>query len=298
MRAPLVNGILLIDKPAGIGSAEVVRRVKARLRPSRVGHLGTLDPFATGLLPIMVGEATKLAPFLEAADKHYQGTIQLGAETDTLDPEGAVVRTGAVPPLEAETLARVAAGFIGAVEQTPPLFSAIKRCGVPLYKLARRQAEVAPPAPRTVQIRELELTAAGPAVLRFTAVCSPGTYLRSLARDVGLALGTAAHLAALRRTRSSGFAIEQAGSLDQVLAALEGAGVVELIGLRAALASMPEVQVGEGVERRLRNGDASALIGLVPAGACLFKVVCEERLVAICRAQSRLTASIARVFAP
>lgn len=292
-----MDGILLIDKPAGITSAEVVRRIKARVKPSRVGHLGTLDPFATGLLPIMVGEATKLAPFLEAGDKHYEGTMQLGAETDTLDREGEVVRTATVPPLEPEALARVAAGFIGAIEQTPPLFSAIKRAGVPLYKLARRKGEVAAPAPRRVHIKELELAAAGASALGFRAVCSPGTYIRALARDVGWALGTAAHLAELRRTRSSGFAIEDACSLDETLAALEGGGVVDLIGLRAALASMPEVQVDDGVKRRLRNGDAAALLGLAPAGAGLFKVVCNERLVAICQTQSLLTASIERVFA-
>src|SRR5690348_3972653 len=140
-----MDGILLIDKPGGITSAEVVRRIKARVRPSRVGHLGTLDPFATGLLPILVGEGTKLAPFLQDGEKQYEGTIALGVETDTLDPTGLAVRTADVPAITPAMLAETAARFTGRIVQQPPIFSAIKRGGVPLYKLARRGDEVEPP---------------------------------------------------------------------------------------------------------------------------------------------------------
>ncbi len=293
-----MDGILLVDKPAGISSAEVVRRVKARVKPLRVGHLGTLDPSATGLLPIMIGEGTKLAAFLEHQDKEYEGRIQLGAETDTLDRDGEVVRTAPVPVLDAERLAEVAARFTGEITQTPPVYSAIKRDGVPLYKLARRGDAVAPPQARTVHVARLELRAEEGDSLRFSVTSSAGFYVRSLARDIGIALGTAAHLAELRRIRSSGFSIADACSLDETLIALEGDGVVDLVGLRRALAAMPEVTVDEALERRLRNGDSSTLLSLVPPQGGLFKVVCNETLVAMARAQSRVTATIVRVFAP
>ncbi len=292
-----MNGIIVIDKPAGASSAEVVRLVKARVKPARVGHLGTLDPFATGVLPILVGEATKLAPFLHEGEKHYSGLIALGAETDTLDPTGAVVRTAPVPPLDPAVIAEVAARFHGAIEQTPPVYSAIKRAGVPLYKLARRGEEVAPPPPRTVSIERFELAIAAPDRLRFDLVCSPGTYVRALARDLGAALGTVAYLAELRRTQSGQFTLAMADSLADALAALERGDASGLIGMRAALAGMPEARADAETERRLRNGDSRALDCIAPPGARKFKVVAGERLVAIAEATSRVTAVIERVFA-
>jgi tRNA pseudouridine55 synthase len=326
-----LSGILLIDKPAGPTSAEVVRQVKWRVKPARVGHLGTLDPFATGVLPILVGEGTKLAPFLHDGDKYYEGIIALGTETDTLDRTGVVVRTAAIPPIDAARLEAIAARFSGTVTQTPPIFSAIKRDGVPLYKLARRGDEVAPPPQREVKISQLELTAEGAGAIRFSLVCSPGTYMRSLARDIGAALDSAAHLAELRRTRSGGFAIENARPMATVLAALDGrsnpltpasearhadhGGDVGLIAMRDAVLELPEVAVDAAVEQRLRNGDSRALDGLVPPRAFdgllppgardggetprankHFKVICDGRLLAIAEATSRVTAVIARVF--
>jgi tRNA pseudouridine55 synthase len=293
---PAMDGIIIIDKPAGPTSAEVVRKIKARIKPSRVGHLGTLDPFATGVLPILAGEATKLAPFLHDGEKHYEGLIALGAETDTLDATGTVVRTAAVAPLEGAELAALAARFTGTIEQVPPVFSAIKRDGVPLYKLARRGDDVAPPPPRQVTISQLELTIAGPAAIRFSLVCTPGTYMRSLARDVGVALGGAAHLAELRRTRSGNFAIADARPLGDVIAALERGEGAGAIGLCAALGAMPEVVADAETERRLRHGDSRALDCLVPPAAKFFKVVAEGRLIAVAEATSRVTATIARIF--
>jgi tRNA pseudouridine55 synthase len=309
-----LSGILLIDKPAGPTSAEVVRQVKWSVKPARVGHLGTLDPFATGVLPILIGEGTKLAPFLHDGDKHYEGMIVLGSETDTLDRTGEVVRTAAIPTIDSAKLETIAARFSGTVMQTPPIFSAIKRDGVPLYKLARRGDEVAPPPPREVHISELVLTAEGDDVIRFSLVCSPGTYMRSLARDIGVALDSAAHLAELRRTRSGGFAIENARPLATVLAALESRSNalapasqarladhgddVGLIAMRDAVAELPEVVVDAAVEARLRNGDSRALDGLVPRRANKhFKVIFDCQLLAIAEATSRVTAVIARVFA-
>lgn len=295
-----MDGVLLVDKPAGMTSAEVVRRIKALARPSRVGHLGTLDPFATGLLPILIGEATKLAPFLQAGEKQYEGVIRFGVETDTLDRTGAAVRTSEVPVLDAQLLARTAARFIGRIEQRPPVFSAIKRAGVPLYKLARRGVEVEPPQPREVEIRRLDLEAVDGSSIRFMAVCSTGTYMRSLARDIGLAIGSAAHLAELRRLRSGPFSVERTVSLDALLTALArcaGGGVMdELIGLSEALSEMPQAQVDPALARRLRNGDSRALDGLAPAGAKLFKVTSDGLLVAVAEATSRVTARAVRVF--
>jgi tRNA pseudouridine55 synthase len=291
-----MDGIILIDKAAGPTSADVVRQIKWRVKPARVGHLGTLDPFATGVLPILVGEATKLAPFLHDGDKYYTGLIALGTETDTLDRTGAVVRTAAVAPFDAARLIAIAASFTGTVTQTPPIFSAIKRGGVPLYKLARRGGEVAPPPPRQVEIARLELTGEGAGSIRFTMVCSPGTYVRSLARDIGMALGGAAHLAELRRMRNGLFAIADARPLEEVLAALERGEHAGFIGLREAVPDLPEVAVDEATAMRLRNGDSRALDGLVPAQAKFFKVVANGRLLAIAEATSRVTAVIARIF--
>jgi tRNA pseudouridine55 synthase len=296
-----MNAIILVDKPAGITSAEAVRRIKRRVKPARVGHLGTLDPFATGLLPIMVGEATKLAPFLEGGEKEYQGTIRLGAETDTLDREGEVVRTAEIPALDAERLREVAARFTGRITQTPPVFSAIKRGGVPLYRLARRGEAVEPPAPREVEIRSLTLKPAGAGAIWFSARCSTGTYARALARDIGAALGSAAHLEGLRRTRSGGFSLDGAAPLDEVLRALDSGDVASLpiITMRAALADMPEVSVDAVVEARLRNGDARALTSMIPKGtAPLFKVLAaaDGELIAVARATTLVTAAIERIF--
>lgn len=291
-----MNGIILIDKPAGPTSADVVRQVKGRVKPARVGHLGTLDPFATGVLPILIGEATKLAPFLHDGEKHYAGVIALGTETDTLDRTGEVVRTAAVAPFDTARLDEVAARFTGTVTQTPPIFSAIKRDGVPLYKLARQGREVAPPPPRQVEIAHLTLNPAGPEAIRFVMVCSPGTYVRALARDIAIALGGAGHLAELRRTRNGLFAIADARPLDEVLAALERGSDEALIGLREAVPDLPETAVDDATAMRLRNGDSRALDGLIPPQARFFKVIANGHLLAVAEATSRVTGVIARIF--
>jgi tRNA pseudouridine55 synthase len=299
-----MDGVLLVDKPAGITSAEAVRQIKARVRPARVGHLGTLDPFATGLLPILIGEATKLAPFLQDGEKEYEGVIRLGVETDTLDRTGAEIQSAEVPPLTSAMLAEAAARFIGRIVQQPPIFSAIKRDGVPLYRLARRGVEVEPPPPREVEISRLNLDAVDATSIHFVAVCSTGTYMRSLARDLGIALGTVAHLAELRRLRNGSFTLAAARPLVAVLEALADSRTggrasqnpAGLIGMREALATMAEAEADAVQVRRLRNGDSRALDGLVPAGARLFKVVSAGELIAVAEASSRVTARVVRVF--
>jgi tRNA pseudouridine55 synthase len=295
-----MNAILLVDKPAGISSAEVVRRVKSRVKPARVGHLGTLDPFATGLLPIMIGEATKLAPFIDGGDKEYAGLIRLGVETDTLDRDGAEVRRADVPAISPEKIAQVTAQFTGTIEQVPPVYSAIKRAGVPLYRLARRGDDVPPPEKRSVEIKRLDLTCEAPDAIRFVATCSPGTYARSLARDIGIALDTVAHLEQLRRTRNGAFSIADAMPLADVLAAFDSAAPpVCLISLRDALVGLPELMVDALVEKRLRNGDSRALDSQVPPIGPLFKVISDSgELIAVARATSRVTAIVERIFNP
>ena len=299
-----MDGVLLVDKPAGITSAEGVRQIKSRVRPARVGHLGTLDPFATGLLPILIGEATKLAPFLQNGEKEYEGVIRLGVETDTLDRTGAEIQTAEVPPLTSTTLADAASRFTGRVVQQPPIFSAIKRDGVPLYRLARRGVEVEPPPPREVEISRLTLDAMDATSIHFVAACSTGAYMRSLARDIGIALGTVAHLAELRRLRNGSFTLAEARPLAATLEAFADSGSgspasqnpAGLIGMREALATMAEAEADAIQVRRLRNGDSRALDGLVPAGAKLFKVVSAGALIAVAEASSRVTARVVRVF--
>jgi tRNA pseudouridine55 synthase len=294
-----MNGVIVIDKPAGPSSAEIVRQLKARLgKQIRVGHLGTLDPFATGVLPILIGEGTKLAPFLQESAREYTGLIQLGSETDTLDPTGETSRVAPVPSLDAVRLAGIARRFTGTIEQTPPIFSAIKRSGVPLYKLARRGVQVEPPAPRPVEIERLELMIAGDDAIRFTVRCLSGMYVRSLARDIGTALETAAHLSELRRLRCGPFSIADARVLEEVVTALERGEGKGLISLRAALAALPEVVIDPSLEGRLRQGDSRALDRLNPQGAGLFKVVSRRQLAAVARSTSHLTAAIVRVFGP
>ncbi|MGA8058451.1 MAG: hypothetical protein WB999_09415, partial [Candidatus Binataceae bacterium] len=248
----------------------------------------------------------KLAPFLQDGEKEYEGVIRLGLETDTLDRTGAEIQTAEVPLLTPEMLAEAAARYTGKIVQQPPIFSAIKRDGVPLYRLARRGVEVEPPPLREVEISRLRLDAMDAMSIHFVAACSTGTYMRSLARDIGLALGTVAHLAELRRLRNGSFALEQARPLAAVLDALAEAGSggcnrvgqsqVGLIGMREALATMPEAEVDAIQVRRLRNGDSRALDGLVPEGAKLFKVTSVGELIAVAEATSRVTARVARVF--
>ena len=293
-----MDGLIIIDKPAGPTSAEVVRQLKARLdKHTRVGHLGTLDPFATGVLPILIGEGTKLAPFLQEGTREYAGLIRLGSETDTLDSTGQTIRTAPLPVLDPAQLSSVASRFTGTIAQTPPIFSAIKRRGVPLYRLARQGLPVEPPAPRKVDIKQLELEVTGADAIRFKVICSPGMYVRSLARDIGIMLTTAAHLSELRRVRSGAFSADDAVRLDQAVTAFENGDTANLITMRAALGSLPEVIIDDMLERRLRHGDSRALDRLCPEGASLFKVISDGELVAIARATSRTSANIVRGFA-
>lgn len=252
-----LNGILLVDKPEGCSSAEVVRVVKKRLGVEKIGHIGTLDPFATGLLPLCLGTGTKVAQFLVAGRKTYTGTIRLGVETDTFDATGTVTRTAPVPPCGPEVLQDLRRRFSGEYWQTPPMYSAVKRQGIPLYKLARRGAVVEREA-RKVSIEEFTLVQAATDTLDFSLSCSKGTYLRSLAADLGAALGCGAHLVTLRRTACGSFTVGEAVPFARL--STWGAGdVLPLLSPAQALRDYRAVPVSAETAERLRRGQQDSL---------------------------------------
>jgi tRNA pseudouridine55 synthase len=223
--------------------------------------------------------------------------VALGTLTDTLDRTGQTVQTAPVPCFGQADLDQTTARFTGEFEQEPPIYSAIKRAGVPLYKLARKGMEPAPPAPRRVHVKSLELSSAGPGQLRFSLRCATGMYVRSLARDIGVALGTVAHLAELRRAGTGGFSIEHATPLEQVVAALEARQSPALIDINQALEEMALIEADSEMARRVRNGDASALLALVRLGQGPFRVLCKGALVAIAQFGPDGRLGLARVFA-
>lgn len=245
----------------------MVRQVRHAAGVRRVGHGGTLDPLASGVLPVCLGEATKLAPFLLSADKEYDVTIRLGVGTDTDDAEGAVTATcdaGALAAVTAATVGEALARFRGAIEQTPPAYAAIKRDGRPLYSYARA-GESIEVAPRAVVIHALEMTHfGGPEDVRLHVHCSKGTYVRALARDLGRVLGVGGHVTALRRTRSGPFSLLQARPLSEILESLvrssggsdgsPGSSELLLVSLPAALRDLPQHGVDEATARDLRAG--------------------------------------------
>lgn len=212
-----LEGILLVDKPTDHTSHDVVARLRGKLKTKRVGHAGTLDPMATGLIIILVGKATRVSQYLISLDKEYEGTVELGKVTDTQDAEGEVLETLPVPPLtEAEVKAAIQA-FHGDQYQTPPMYSAIKIDGQPLYKAARKGEEIER-EPRFIRVMSWVLTRFALPRFDFRMRVTKGTYVRTLAHDLGRKLGCGAHLAALRRTATDKFHVSQALTLDQIMA--------------------------------------------------------------------------------
>jgi len=255
------HGIVVVDKPAGVTSAAVVARIKRALRGAKVGHLGTLDPFATGVLPICIGEGTKLAPFVDDAVKRYVGEILLGSETDTLDGTGTVVAEAPVPRLTPVGVTAALAGLQGDILQTPPMYSALKRGGVPLYKLARKGEEVAREQ-RPIRISRFEVALLEGGRLAFAVSCSKGTYVRVLAQDLGRALGTAAHLVTLRRTASGPLSLRHAVSLEALEARIAAGGRPEVLAPSAALEHLRAVVVDPPTVTAIRRGQQRALVRL------------------------------------
>jgi tRNA pseudouridine55 synthase len=252
-----VDGILLLDKRAGVTSNRALQEARILLRAKRAGHTGSLDPLATGLLPLCFGEATKFAGHLLDADKRYEVEAALGAATDTGDAEGEVSERLPVPAFDAAALGAALASLTGEIEQVPPMYSALKRGGVPLYKLARRGEQVAR-APRRVTIHAFEPVAVAPERLSLRVHCSKGTYVRTLVEDLGRALGTCAHVAALRRTTAGPFGpgglvtAEQLARLAGDLAGLDAL----LLPVDAGLGDHPEVRLGSDAASFLAHGQA------------------------------------------
>ncbi len=211
------DGALLIDKPTGPTSHDVVASIRRQFRLDKVGHAGTLDPNATGLLIILVGRGTKLSERLMSSDKVYEGTIKFGETTDSYDSDGEIVSSLPVPPLTLEQLNEYAAVFIGDQMQTPPMVSAVKKGGVPLYKLARKGVEV-PREPRLIHIYNFRFSEYNEPLAQFRLACTKGTYVRTIAHEIGEKVGSGAHLSALRRVMSGKFDVADAIPLAEALA--------------------------------------------------------------------------------
>jgi tRNA pseudouridine55 synthase len=241
------SGILVIDKPAGMTSHDVVNRVRLRFKNTKVGHLGTLDPMATGVLPLCLGKATRIGQFLDGSPKEYSGEIRLGFSTATYDREGEMTSAETRFQGSVESLQDAVSRFTGEFEQTPPPFSAKKIGGVPSYKFARRGRPIGTPAV-SVRVQKFDITHLDLPVLGFRVVCSPGTYVRSLAHDLGQALGCGAHLASLRRTRSGSFEERHAVALENVSEA-------NVIPLSVLLGEWPQVEISEEQESRVLHGN-------------------------------------------
>lgn len=261
-----VSGIILLDKPIGITSNTALQKVKRLFNANKAGHTGSLDPMASGLLPICLGEATKISGYLLDADKAYIGTCKLGIRTTTADAEGETIEQRPVPDLSEAMVNQVLAKFTGQIEQIPPMHSAIKQNGQPLYKLAHQGKEVERKA-RTVQIYSLELLNMTADELEIDLSCSKGTYVRTLAEEIGESLGCGAHLSALRRTRAGHFELAQASSLEELERLAENRAENEpetgfetldslLIPMQEALSDWPEVQLSENMAYYLMRGQA------------------------------------------
>ncbi len=249
-----MEGVININKPSGITSHDVVLHVRRILREKKVGHTGTLDPLATGVLVLCIGKATRIAQYLETGEKEYTAVMRLGVTTDTLDVDGRVLETRTCPAPARELILRLMRQFVGKIMQRPPAFSAVKICGVPSYKLAR-QGKAEPNKPRAVTIHALELTAYEYPFVSIAVKCSKGVYIRSLCADLGDALGTGAHLTKLVRTRSGRFSLANAVTLEE-LSGLAHTGRVDqaIATVDDALADIPPILLAKAESEQVTHG--------------------------------------------
>ena len=252
-----IDGVLLLDKEAGLSSNDALMQAKRLLNAQKAGHTGTLDPFATGLLPLCFGEATKFAQDLLDADKTYEAVVHLGVRTTTGDTEGETVQSGTAGVTVSQIEAALAR-FLGEIEQIPPMYSALKRDGKPLYEYARAGITLERAA-RRVTIHELTLLDYRAPFLRVRVRCSKGTYIRVLGEDIGAALGCGAHLHALRRTAVGKLSIEHAMTLEQLLNLAEPARAASLAPVDALLMTFPDIRLDEELARRFLHGQRLAL---------------------------------------
>lgn len=249
-----MNGFILIDKPAGVTSHDVVSAVRRITGVKKAGHTGTLDPFATGVLPVALGEGTKAIQFLNETRKEYRALMKLGETTDTQDLTGVVTARSDWRAVTPGAIEQVVARYRGSISQLPPMFSALKHKGVPLYRLARRGAEISREL-REIEIYSLVIECFDLPEVAFNVVCSRGTYVRTLAHDMGAELGCGAHLVRLRRTMSGPFDLAKAVSLDH-LSALAGAGEAGdlVISPYDALDHLPDLQVNDSGRMKVGHG--------------------------------------------
>lgn len=288
----MIDGFVVIDKPAGITSHDVVSRVRRILGTRKVGHTGTLDPFATGVLPVAVNEGTKAIPFLDEGLKCYEAVMQLGVATDTLDMTGVVLRTSDWLPVTRDAVESVLRRFTGHLTQTPPMYSAIKRDGQPLYRLARQGQVVERPA-REIDIHSLDLLSFTPPFVGFRVVCSRGTYVRTLADDMGGMLGCGGALKELRRIASGPFEITAAVTLEGLEEAARSGAVESLaVSPYAALSHLRDIPLNDGGLALVRHGRSPQWLDLdVPVpSACddgtLIRLTREGILVAVAECRS------------
>ncbi|MCE8042606.1 tRNA pseudouridine(55) synthase TruB [Halomonas daqingensis] len=276
-----VNGVLLLDKPKGASSNHALQRVRRLLQAQKAGHTGTLDPMATGLLPVCLGEATKFSAHLLEADKVYRTRVQLGAVTDTGDAEGEVIERCAVPSLTAADVERVLERFRGEIEQTPPMYSALKHQGRKLYELAREGKSVER-AVRRVTVYDARLLAFEGDAFELEVRVSKGTYVRTLAEDIGRALGSGAHITALRRLGTGPFDSE--GMLPiEALEALAGQDEREaaLLPVDVLVAHLPRLDVDERARQRLVHGQAASVDAGGEQAGKLARLYCGETFIGL-----------------
>lgn len=266
----MIDGALLLDKPVGPSSNGVLQEAKRLLGARKAGHGGTLDPLASGLLLLLFGEATKFAGLLLEQDKEYLACVKLGETTVTGDAEGEILERREVS-VDRPDLDAVLERFRGEIEQLPPMHSALKRDGVPLYKLAR-QGKAVERASRRIRILELEVASFEPPRLTLRVRCSKGTYIRTLAEDIGAALGTGAHLSGLRRTASGLFRIEAAVSLEALRELPPAARSDRVLPLTALVQGLPRAALDAEAEARLRNGQALEISGLAEGVVAVVRV--------------------------
>jgi tRNA pseudouridine55 synthase len=257
------SGILLLDKPRGLSSNAALQRVRTLFGREKGGHVGSLDPLATGMLPICIGEATKVAGEILSGRKCYRFTVALGASTETGDAEGAVIERVPVPPLETARIEAVLGRFLGRGQQVPPMYSALKRGGQPLYRLARAGVTV-PRAPRTIEVWRLSLLAFTAEALELEVLCSKGTYVRVLAQDIAAALDTLGHVSALRREYVEPFAGFPMHTLESLAAQRARAELPALLPLDAPLGHLPAVHLEPQKARRLCQGQPVPAPGAPP----------------------------------
>lgn len=264
-----VHGILLLDKRLGVSSNKALQEVRRLFNANKAGHTGALDPLATGLLPLCFGEATKVSALMLDDDKRYQVTMQLGVMTDTGDAEGAVIDTQPVPALSMADISHCLQRFTGAIEQVPPMYSALKHQGKKLYELAREGVTVERPA-RHIHIYELLLLDFTGDQLVLEVACSKGTYIRSLAEDIGHALGTCGTVTALRRLKAGQFSITDAKTLEELTALDEAALWATLLPVDLPLAQLPLVHLSEAQATAIRYGQAIGYQGLGTGSVRLY----------------------------